>query len=74
MSEAITELMMDNARKLGKCLGVMKFLIEHGDMTDFDWRQLARVYVSVSGEDPHSQDSVEWIRAEAVRRGVDIGE
>jgi len=74
MSEAITEMMMDNARKLGKCLGVMKFLIEHGDMTDFDWRQLARVYVSVSGEDPHSQDSVEWIRAEAVRRGVDIGE
>ena len=74
MSEAITELMMDNARKLGKCLGVMKFLIEHGDMTDFDWRQLARVYVSVSCDDPHSQDSVAWVRAEASRRGVDIGE
>jgi len=74
MSEAITEMMMDNARKLGKCLGVMKFLIEHGDMTEFDWRQLSRVYVSVSGEDPHSQDSVAWVQAEAARRGVDIGE
>ena len=74
MSEMITELMMDNARKLGKCLGVIKFLLEHGDMTDFDWRQLARVYVSVSGEDPHSQDSVAMVRAEAARRGVDIGE
>jgi hypothetical protein len=74
MSEVIAELMMDNARKLGKCLGVMKFLIEHGDMTDFDWRQLSRAYVSVSCDDPHSQDSVEWIRGEASRRGVDIGE
>jgi hypothetical protein len=43
-------------------------------MTDFDWRQLSRAYVSVSGEDPHSQDSVAWVRAEASRRGVDIGE
>jgi len=74
MSEAITEMMMDNARKLGKCLGVMKFLIEHGDMTDFDWKQLARVYVSVSGDDPHLQDNIAWVRAEAARRGVDIGE
>jgi hypothetical protein len=73
MSDVITELMMDNARKLGTCLGVMKFLIEHGDMTDFDWKQLARVYVSVSGEDPHYQDSVAWVRGEAIRRGVDIG-
>ena len=73
MSDVIAELMMDNARKLGTCLGVMKFLIEHGDMTDFDWRQLARVYVSVSGDDPHYQDNITWVRAEAARRGVDIG-
>ena len=73
MSDVITELMIDNARKLGTCLGVMKFLIEHGDMTDFDWRQLARVYVSVSSDDPHYQDNITWVRAEAARRGVDIG-
>jgi hypothetical protein len=42
-------------------------------MTDFDWRQLARVYVSVSGDDPHYQDNIAWVRAEASRRGVDIG-
>ena len=73
MSDITFDLMIDNAKKLGSCLGVMKFLIEHGDLTDFDWRQLSRAYVSVSGEDSHSQDTIVWIREEAVRRGVDIG-
>ena len=73
MSDVIAELLITNSRKLGTCLGVMKFLIEQGDMTDFDWRQLSRVYVSVSGDDPHLQDNIAWVRAEAIRRGVDIG-
>jgi hypothetical protein len=74
MSKTITDMAMENAGKLGACLGVMKFLIEHGDMTDFDWKQLARMYVKVTGEDTWYQEDIARIRAEAIRRGVDIGE
>ena len=73
MSDKTFYLMIDNAKKLGTCLGVMKFLIEHGDLTDFNWGQLSRTYVNVTGEDLYSQDTIVWIRAEAIRRGVDIG-
>jgi hypothetical protein len=74
MSKTIVDIAMDNASKLGACLGVMKFLIEHGDMTNFDWKQLARMYVKVTGEDEWYQQDITYIRGEAIRRGVDIGE
>jgi len=73
MSDTAFDMAVNNAKKLGECLGVMKFLIEHGDLTDYNWGQLSRTYVNVTGEDLYSQDTIVWIRAEAIRRGVDIG-
>jgi hypothetical protein len=74
MSDSIYEIAHSNADKLGRCLGVMNFLIHHGELTNFDWKQVARTYVAVNSENTYSQDDITWIREEAVRRGVDIGE
>ena len=67
------EIAMSNSGKLGTCLGSIKFILQHGELINFDWKTLAKTYVNVVGEDPYSQDSITWIRAEAIRRGVDIG-
>ena len=74
MSDMMYKIATENADKLGRCLGVMNFLIQHGELTNFNWRQLARTYVAVCKENNYSQDDIAWIREEAVRRGVDIGE
>ncbi len=66
---------MDNVyQKLGRCIGTMIVLLQHGKLNNDDWRQLARTYVAVSSENDWSKDDITWIREEAVRRGVDIGE
>jgi hypothetical protein len=73
MSDSIYEIAHSNADKLGKCLGVMNFLVHHGELTDFDWRQVAGINIVVSEENEYNQDDITWIREEAVRRGIDIG-
>ena len=74
MSDKVFEMAMDNAKKLGKCLGAMIWVIREGNLNDTDWRSLSRIWISVSTDSEWNKSDFEYIRGEAIRRGVDIGE
>jgi len=74
MSDKTFDMAMDNAKKLGQCLGAMWWAIRYGELNDSDWKSLSRTYVNVIGElDEYHKSDITWIREEVVRRGVDIG-
>ena len=75
MSDSIYDMAMNNAKKLGQCLGAMWWAIRNGDLNDSDWKSLSRTYVGVVGElDEYHKNDITWIHEEASRRGVHIGE
>jgi len=74
MSDSTFDMAMSNAKKLGRCLGTMVWVIRYGELNNNDWKSLARTYVGVSDENEWNQDDITYIRGEAIRRGVDIGE
>jgi hypothetical protein len=74
MSNSTFDMAISNAKKLGRCLGTMVWVIRYGELNNSDWKLLARTYVGVSDENEWNQDEFDYIREEAIRRGVDIGE
>jgi len=75
MEDKIFDIAMDNAKKLGKCLGAMIWVIRNGELNNNDWKSLSRTYVNVVGElDEYHKNDIIWIHEEASRRGVHIGE
>jgi hypothetical protein len=73
MSDTTFDLAMENAKKLGSCLGAMIWVIRNGELNNSDWKSLSRVWVNVSMDSEWNKSDFEYIRAEAIRRGVDIG-
>ena len=74
MEDKVFDIAMDNAKKLGKCLGAMIWVIRNGELNNNDWRSLSRTWISVSVNSEWNKSDFEYIRDEAIRRGVDIGE
>jgi hypothetical protein len=73
VSDKVFDMALDNAKKLGKCLGAMIYLIRNGNLNNNEWETLARTWISVSDTSPWNEDDFVYIRGEAIRRGVDIG-
>ena len=73
VSDKVFDMALDNAKKLGQCLGAMMWIIRHGKLSNDDWRSLSRTWISVADKTPFSEDDFAYIRKEAIRRGVDIG-
>jgi hypothetical protein len=73
VSDKVFDMALDNAKKLGKCLGAMIYLIRNGNLNNNEWEALARTWISVSDTSPWNEDDFVYIRKEAIRRGVDIG-
>ena len=73
MSDTIFDMAVNNAKKLGECLGAMWWVIRNGDLNNSNWKSISRTYINVVGEDEYHQSHLVWIRDEAVRRGVNIG-
>ena len=74
IDDKIFDIAMDNAKKLGKCLGAMIWIIRNGELNNNDWKSLSRTWISVSADSEWNKSDFEYIRGEAIRRGVDIGE
>jgi uncharacterized protein YdgA (DUF945 family) len=73
MYDTTFDMAMSNAKKLGRCLGIMAWVLRYGELNDNAWKSLVRVYVDVEEEDRWNKDDLDYIREEAVRRGIDIG-
>jgi len=73
MYDTTFDMAMSNAKKLGRCLVIMAWVLRYGELNDNAWKSLVRVYVDVEEEDRWNKDDLDYIREEAVRRGIDIG-
>jgi hypothetical protein len=74
MNNSAFDMAMSNAKKLGRCMGAMMWIIRHGKLNNSDWGSLSRTWISVAVENEWNKDDINYIREEAIRRGVDIGE
>jgi hypothetical protein len=70
MNETIYNTMMENASRVGKLLGTVGVFVKYDnpDLSNFDYRQLARTYIECSTD----EQDIAMVVAQAAKRGVDL--
>lgn len=65
---------IDLAGEKGKLMGTIGFVLKYSkEVPDDVFRSLAQIYIEVAGDDEWNRDDVIQIRAEASRRGINVG-